>query len=76
MRILPKSWIFQSLRDLPGNQNNIFMSMAWGIAVVVLPVLDKKNAFNAALLFVFYSFSESFLSASHVRYSEEYRAIN
>jgi len=56
MRILPKSWLFQSLRDLPGSKN-IFMSIAWGIAVSILPALDKKNLLNASrivsFLFIF-----------------------
>lgn len=52
MRILPKSWVFQSLRDLPGSKN-IFMSMAWGIAVSILPALGKKIWLDAGLMVCF-----------------------
>ena len=53
MKILPKKWKFQSLKDLPGSKN-IFMSTAWGVAVAVLPALDKKYSFDAGLIVAFF----------------------
>lgn len=52
MKILPKHWKFQSLKDLPGSKN-IFMSTAWGVAAAILPALDKKYFFNAGLIVAF-----------------------
>jgi len=56
MQILPRGWNFQSLKDLPGSKN-IFMSIAWGIAVAFLPALTKPSfpdtGFFVAFFFIF-----------------------
>ncbi|MFO7570424.1 MAG: 4-hydroxy-3-methylbut-2-enyl diphosphate reductase [Smithellaceae bacterium] len=48
MRIMPRRWRFQSLKDIPGSKN-IFMAAAWGLVAAVLPALQSHHAFNAAL---------------------------
>jgi (E)-4-hydroxy-3-methyl-but-2-enyl pyrophosphate reductase len=53
MKILPRKWKFQSLKDIPGSKN-IFMSAAWGAAVAVLPALDKNYSFDAGLIVAFF----------------------
>ena len=53
MKILPKKWKVQSLKDLPCSKN-IFMSIAWGVAAAVLPVLDEKYFFDASLMVSFF----------------------
>ena len=52
MKILPRKWKFQSLKDIPGSKN-IFMSAAWGVAAAVLPALDKNYSLNAGLIVAF-----------------------
>jgi (E)-4-hydroxy-3-methyl-but-2-enyl pyrophosphate reductase len=52
MKILPESWRFQSLKDLPGSKN-IFMATAWGTVTAILPALSNEHVFNAGLVVAF-----------------------
>ena len=56
MRVLPRGWNFQSLKDLPGSKN-VFMSIAWGVAVAFLPALTKPSfpdkSFFVTFFFIF-----------------------
>jgi len=64
MKILPKSWKIQSLRDLPGSKN-ILMSIAWGMTVAVLPAIDEKYFPDAGLLVSFlFAFGIVFIRSS------------
>jgi 4-hydroxy-3-methylbut-2-enyl diphosphate reductase len=52
MKIMPKGWRFQSLKDLPGSKN-IFMATAWGTVTAILPALNINNFFNAQMIVAF-----------------------
>jgi (E)-4-hydroxy-3-methyl-but-2-enyl pyrophosphate reductase len=55
-KILPESWRFESLKDLPGSKN-VFMAAAWASVAVVLPQMKSfsplKPEMMIAFLFVF-----------------------
>ena len=51
MKIMPKHWRFQSLKDLPGSKN-VFMAIAWGAVTAILPALNNYSL-NAGLIFSF-----------------------
>jgi (E)-4-hydroxy-3-methyl-but-2-enyl pyrophosphate reductase len=53
MSIFPREWKIRSLRDIPGSKNTL-MSLAWGIAAAVLPVLDAPYFLNAGLAVAFF----------------------
>jgi 4-hydroxy-3-methylbut-2-enyl diphosphate reductase len=52
MKILPRGWRFQSLKDLPGSKN-IFMATAWGTVTAILPALNNNYSLHAALIIAF-----------------------
>jgi len=52
MKIMPFSWRFQRLKDLPGSKN-IFMAAAWGIVTAVLPPLSGEFSLNMGLVVAF-----------------------
>ena len=52
MKILPRGWRFQSLKDLPGSKN-IFMAVAWGTVTAILPALNNNYSLHAALVIAF-----------------------
>ncbi|HEX7415934.1 MAG TPA: 4-hydroxy-3-methylbut-2-enyl diphosphate reductase, partial [Smithellaceae bacterium] len=52
MKIMPKGWRFQSLKDLPGSKN-IFMATAWGMVAAILPALNNYYSFNGGLIIAF-----------------------
>src|SRR4030042_4879323 len=52
MKIMPKGWRFQSLKDLPGSKN-IFMAIAWGTVTAILPALNINNFLNAQMIVAF-----------------------
>lgn len=53
MSIFPREWKIRSLRDIPGSKNTL-MSMAWGIAAAVLPVLDEPYFLAPGLVVAFF----------------------
>ena len=53
MNIFPRDWKIQSLRDIPGSKNTL-MSLAWGIAAAVLPVLDERHFHVPGLVVAFF----------------------
>src|SRR4030042_1997363 len=52
MKIMPKGWRFQSLKDLPGSKN-IFMAIAWGTVTAILPALNINGFLNASMVVAF-----------------------
>jgi 4-hydroxy-3-methylbut-2-enyl diphosphate reductase len=52
MKIMPRGWRFQSLKDLPGSKN-IFMATAWGTVTAILPALNNNYSLHAALIIAF-----------------------
>jgi (E)-4-hydroxy-3-methyl-but-2-enyl pyrophosphate reductase (IPP and DMAPP forming) len=52
MKIMPKGWRFQRLKDLPGSKN-IFMATAWGTVTAILPALNINNFLNAQMIVAF-----------------------
>ena len=52
MKIMPKRWRFQSLKDLPGSKN-IFMAIAWGTVTAILPALNINGFFNVSMVVAF-----------------------
>lgn len=52
LKIMPASWRFQRLKDLPGSKN-IFMAAAWGIVTAVLPTLSGDFNMGLVVAFVF-----------------------
>lgn len=52
MKIMPKGWRFQSLKDLPGSKN-IFMATAWGTVTAILPALNINGFLNASMVVAF-----------------------
>ena len=52
MKILPRSWRFQRLKDIPGSKN-ISMATAWGIVTAVLPALNNSQNFSAGMAVAF-----------------------
>jgi 4-hydroxy-3-methylbut-2-enyl diphosphate reductase len=52
MKILPATWRFRRLKDLPGSKN-IFMAIAWSVVTAVLPALSKDYVFNTGLVVAF-----------------------
>src|SRR4030042_437257 len=52
MKIMPKGWRFQSLKDLPGSKN-IFMAIAWGTVTAILPALTINGFLNASMVVAF-----------------------
>ena len=64
MKILPGSWRFQRLRDIPGSKN-ISMAAAWGMVTAILPVLKHLDHFHpvTAVAF-FFTFSLVFVRSA------------
>ncbi|MGD0021558.1 MAG: 4-hydroxy-3-methylbut-2-enyl diphosphate reductase [Smithellaceae bacterium] len=52
LKIMPKGWRFQKLKDLPGSKN-IFMATAWGTVTAILPALNINNFLNAQMIVAF-----------------------
>ena len=52
MKIMPKGWRFQSLKDLPGSKN-IFMATAWGTVTAILPAWNNNYNLNTASIIAF-----------------------
>ena len=52
LKIMPKGWHFQRLKDLPGSKN-IFMATAWGTVTAILPALNINNFLNAQMIVAF-----------------------
>ena len=52
MKILPGTYRFRRLSDLPGSKN-ISTAIAWGIATAILPALHTQAGFSAAMAVAF-----------------------
>ena len=48
LKLLPDSWRFRRLKDIPGSKN-IFMATAWALVAVVGPALHSNHSFNITL---------------------------
>ena len=64
MKIMPKGWRFQRLKDIPGSKN-IFVASAWGMVAAVLPALTSHHQFTAGIAVAFvFTFSLVFIRSA------------
>jgi (E)-4-hydroxy-3-methyl-but-2-enyl pyrophosphate reductase len=63
-KIMPASWRFESLKDLPGSKN-VFMAAAWALVAVILPQMTSFNLFKPAMIVAFlFIFSVVFIRSA------------